>query len=235
LSGLADLAVSTITQSQRRVEIAAQNIANATTPAYKRRVAFASLVRGATLGDVATSSVDAAIDFRAGQLSLTGRSSDFAIEGPGFFELRREDKTIYTRQAQFTVDRDGRLVDVQGYALQMTDGRDLVVAGSTFTVAGDGTVTEDGKAIGRIAMFAARDEHRLDPVNGGFRAAAGDMIYSDDLSVRQGALEASNVTLGDEMVGMMEALRRAEAGQRVMNVYDDLMGRVITTFGDNVR
>jgi flagellar basal body rod protein FlgG len=37
------------------------------------------------------------------------------------------------------------------------------------------------------------------------------------------------------MVSMMEALRRAEAGQRVMNVYDDLMGRAITTFGENVR
>jgi flagellar basal-body rod protein FlgF len=53
--------------------------------------------------------------------------------------------------------------------------------------------------------------------------------------VQQGAYEASNVTTGDEMVLMMEALRRAEAGQRVMNVYDDLLGRAVTSFGENVR
>ena len=56
-----------------------------------------------------------------------------------------------------------------------------------------------------------------------------------DATVQQGVYEASNVNTGDEMVMMMEALRRAEAGQRVINVYDDLMGRAVTTFGESVR
>jgi flagellar basal body rod protein FlgG len=49
--------------------------------------------------------------------------------------------------------------------------------------------------------------------------------------VRQGAIEASNVSTGVEMVDMMAAIRRAESGQRLVNVYDDLMGRALTLFG----
>ena len=45
------------------------------------------------------------------------------------------------------------------------------------------------------------------------------------------SLEASNVSLGSEMVTIMAALREAQSGQRLMNVYDDLMGHAITTFG----
>jgi flagellar basal-body rod protein FlgG len=48
-------------------------------------------------------------------------------------------------------------------------------------------------------------------------------------------VEASNVSLGDEMVGMMQALRQAESGARLVQVYDDLMGRAITSFGQSGR
>jgi flagellar basal-body rod protein FlgG len=49
--------------------------------------------------------------------------------------------------------------------------------------------------------------------------------------LRQGMLESSTVALGDEMVATMTALRQADAGGRVMQVWDDLMGRAVTTFG----
>ncbi len=44
-------------------------------------------------------------------------------------------------------------------------------------------------------------------------------------------IEGSNVSLGEEMVSIMQSLRGAEAGQKLVNVYDDLMGRAISTFG----
>jgi flagellar basal-body rod protein FlgG len=44
-------------------------------------------------------------------------------------------------------------------------------------------------------------------------------------------VEASNVSVGDEMVTMMASLRQAESGSRLVQTYDDLLGRAITTFG----
>jgi flagellar basal-body rod protein FlgF len=235
MSDLVELSVSTLSQAQRRVEIVAENLANATTPAYKRRVAFSTLVNNQSTNATSTPRVAAAIDFRAGKLVQTSNPYDFAVAGPGYFAVRYDNRLAYTRLGQFTRADDGRLVNAQGGVLQLANGSDAVVSSSKFALRSDGTIVEDGILQGRIAVFATAQESGLQVVDGGFSSGAGQLTLSDDAGVHQGAYEASNVSSGDEMVLMMEALRRAEAGQRVMNVYDDLMGRVVTTFGESVR
>ena len=49
--------------------------------------------------------------------------------------------------------------------------------------------------------------------------------------LRQAMVETSNVTMASEMVGMMAAVREAETGAKLVQVYDDLMGRALTAFG----
>ncbi len=235
MSSVADLALATISQAQRRVEIAAQNLANVTTSGYKRRIAFSTLLRGDGANSNATPSIELAIDFRAGKISNTGNPTDLAIAGPGYFSLRSANGVLYTRQGQLSRDREGRLVNAQGNALQLADGNDLMVKSSAFQVHSDGTVFENGVNIGRIAVFVPHDEKALQATVGGFHAEPSGFSLADNSAVQQGMVETSNISTGDEMVSMMEALRRAESGQRIMNVYDDLMGRVITSFGDAVR
>jgi flagellar basal-body rod protein FlgF len=50
-------------------------------------------------------------------------------------------------------------------------------------------------------------------------------------TIRQGTLEASNVVNGADMVSIMESMRRAEVGQKLVHTYDDMLGRVISTLG----
>ncbi len=235
MSSVADLALATISQAQRRVEIAAQNLANVTTPGYKRRLAFSTLVQRDATTVAAMPSTETVSDFRIGKMMRTGNTTDFAIAGPGYFAVRSENGMIYTRAGQLTRDRNGRVVDAGGNALQLVGGNDLIVKSSKFEVRNDGTVVEGGVSIGQIAVFLPADDKSLRPVTGGFRAADAELIVAKDVTIQQGMIETSNVSTGDEMVVMMEALRRAESGQRMMNVYDDLMGRVITSFGDSVR
>jgi flagellar basal-body rod protein FlgF len=235
MSSVADLALTTISQAQRRVEIAAQNLANATTPGYKRRVAFSELLRADGPNADAVPTVNSVIDFRTGKVAQTGNPYDLAIAGPGYFAMRTGDGLIYTRQGQLTRDRDGRLVNAQGHALQLTSGNDLIVKSSAFQVRNDGAVYENGVSVGQITVFVTHDEKALQATIGGFRAGQAELTRASNATVQQGMVETSNVSTGDEMVSMMEALRRAESGQRIMNVYDDLMGRVITSFGDAVR
>jgi flagellar basal-body rod protein FlgG len=61
------------------------------------------------------------------------------------------------------------------------------------------------------------------------------MEEATSVRLRQGMVEGSNVSLGSEMVTMMTAVREAESGARLLQVYDDLIGRAITTFGQGVR
>lgn len=235
MGDLVDIGVSVLSQAERRIEIAAQNLSNATTPAYKRRVAFSDLVNSADSQATVMPRVTAAIDFRNGKLVETGNPYDLALVGPGYFAVRFDDRISYTRQGQFSADAGGRLVDGRGGVLQFANGNDAVVESDKFSVAADGAVTEVGLLRGKVGVFGADDQAKLEVSDVGFSVGSASLTLLEDAAVQQGAYEASNVTTGDEMVLMMEALRRAEAGQRVMNVYDDLMGRAITTFGEAVR
>jgi flagellar basal-body rod protein FlgF len=235
MSSVVDFAIAILSQAEKRVEIAGQNMANATTPAYKRKIPFSDLVQMDNNGNVSTSNVASVIDFTNGKLSQTGSPSDLAIASNGYFALRSKNGIVYSRQGQFAVNQEGNLVNSQGFPLQTTSGSDLVIKSRDFVVTIDGTVTEKSLVVGKIAVFDASDEKNLEPTDGGFRAKSKELPLVDEAMIRQGMFENSNVTTGDEMVAMMESLRRAESGQRLMNVYDDLMGRAISGFGDNLR
>jgi len=174
-------------------------------------------------------------DFSSGKIVETGNPFDLAVLGEGFFVVRNgAQQVLYTRQGQFSRASDGRLVTATGLVLQAEGGGDLVLSGETMTVGADGAVLEAGQPIGRVALaMLPADAERAE--GGAFAAAAaeGDAASVEAPALRQGAYEASNVSTADEMVAMMAALRRAESGQRLMTLYDDLMGRVLTTFGQS--
>lgn len=229
---LIDIAGDVLSKSTQRVEVYAQNISNAATPGYKRRLSFDKLVNSSSINDHPEASLGSAIDFSAGKLVESGNPLDLAILGEGFFLVRGEAGAQLTRQGQFTRDVDGRLITAGGEALQTEAGRDLLVESADFTVAADGLVSVAGRPIDRLAVVdvAARADLKVGAA-GGFVAAEADLSPAPRPAIRQGAFEASNVSTGQEMVLMMEAMRRAEAGQRLATIYDDLMGRVLTTLG----
>src|SRR5690348_15908342 len=126
---ITEIAGQILARSEQRAEVAAQNITNASTPGYRRRISFSELMDAATTPGAASPGQREAVaaDFAAGQLQQTGGATDFAIAGQGFFVIRSDDATLYTRQGQFRRDESGRLVTAQGLALQSVDGGDIQV------------------------------------------------------------------------------------------------------------
>ena len=231
--GIVELGGAIISEATRRVELAAQNLANVTTSGYKSRFRFQHLIGGdlgAPSGDTGLLSSDLSVDFTAGKLQNTGNPLDFSISGPGFFTVRQGDQTLYTRAGQFTRDAEGRLVTSDGAVLQAWNG-DIQVSAGNVSVSADGTVQQDGQPVGQIAIATFDDPHVLKPAGAGlFSAPVGMARDGAGGQLRQGMLESSNVTSAGQMISMMSALRSAEAGQRLVQVYDDLMGQVITSF-----
>jgi flagellar basal-body rod protein FlgF len=241
MSGLVESATAILSASERRLEVAAHNVANITTPGFKRQVGFSQLLAPASSGAEAAARsmlTELAVrrDFTQGKLTPTSNPLDIAISGTGFFQLRAGEAIVYSRQGQFRLAEDGTVVTPQGYALQQAGGGDLVLESGAVTILEDGTVTENGAPVGRIAIYAADDADALRPVGESFFAAdAGGMEVSADALLRQGMTENSNVALGDEMVATMAALRQSEAGARLVQVYDELIGRALTTLGGQGR
>ena len=229
MTGLIESATAIMGGAQRRLEIVSSNVANISTPGFKRQVSFSDLVAGTSSSDVA---VRAKADLVQGKMSTTGNPLDVAISGPGFFQLRAGEETVYTRHGQFRRAEDGTVVTPQGYRLQQAGGGDLVLDRGEVEIRADGSVLDGGQPVGRIALFAPGESGTAEALGGSLFAIGADAAQEIERpELRQGMVEASNVSMGDEMVGMMAALRQAESGARLIQLYDELMGRAITTFG----
>ena len=236
MQGLIESATAILVSSERRLETIAANVSNVTTPGYKRQISFQeALGRGGVIDAPAGHRVRA--DFRQGQLQATGAPMDLGISGAGFFQLRSAEGFVYTRNGQFRVAEDGSVVSAAGHVLQQEDGGDVIVApGSTIEVLEDGTVVDQGRPVARIGVFAPDEDVPMEALGGSLFSAGGHNLQpAEGTVVRQAMVEASNVSVGDEMVAMMAAARQAEGGARLVQVYDELLGRAITAFGQGGR
>jgi flagellar hook protein FlgE len=128
--------VSGLRSHQVMMDVVGNNIANVNTIGFKAsRVEFqdtlSQLIRGASGGTgEATAGVNpqqvglgvkvGGIDliFTQGASQLTGKSTDVAIQGDGFFVMRMGTETLYTRAGSFNFDQDGFLTDPSGAVVQ---------------------------------------------------------------------------------------------------------------------
>ena len=229
--GLLGAAVSALCGAERRVEVAARNVANAHTPGYKREVVFAEIADAAEAagrGRFYPETISMKV-LAQGALSESGGSLDFAIEGEGVLLVREGNRLFATRGGEFAMAADGTVVDAQGRRLQQAGGGDLVLERGEIVVHEDGTAMVDGIPAGAVGLYpgglAATDQNRgLAPSDIGVPAKG------DQGKLRQGMLERSNVTLSDEMVSLMQTQRMGEAAAQIVRTYDQLVGQAVNTF-----
>ena len=236
LEGLYSAAAGLAAQ-QRRMDALANDVANVNTFGYKRvRVGFRDLIyqpagRGAA-GDVMTGSGSAATfvgrGLAQGALRQTEEPLDVAIEGPGYFQVRRGDGTLaLTRDGSFRLDEGGRLTTSRGEfvvpGITVPRGTDASQVG----IAADGRVTVGGRQVGRIQVVDVRAPGNLTALGDNLflpTAASGGPIAAAGARLTQGALEASNVDLADAMVDMMDAQRGFELASKAIQMQDQMMG-----------
>jgi len=221
-----------LSQSQSRMEATANNVANITTPGFKTQRLYSDV--SADVDSRASQTLlKSRLDFDQGRLTKTNNPFDLAVSGAGMFRLRGADGSVaYTRSGQFKRAEDGRVTTSQGLVLQTADGGDLVAPNANVQIKADGTVMDAGRPIARLALYRPVAGTDVQPLGGAlFAASEGLMEEIAAPELRQGMVESSNVSLADEMVSMMDALRQAEGGARLVQTYDDLMGKVIQTLG----
>ncbi|RYF16708.1 MAG: flagellar basal-body rod protein FlgG [Comamonadaceae bacterium] len=239
---------------QAHVDAIANNLANVTTPGFKKgRISFADLVvsRGSTThagmdspaplqaAGVGVRIAAAARVFEGGEIKKTDAPLDIAIVGDGFFELAMPDGSrAYARGGTLKVNADGLLAHQGGSALKPgiaipEDAEALLVSAS-------------GRVRARLPGQAAEvDIGQLDVVRfsnpQGLVSQGANMYRASDASgdpiggragedgigtLAQGFLEGSNVKLLEEMVDLMVAQRAYEAGVKVVQASDEMLGMI---------
>jgi len=209
----------------RLQETLAQNLANASTNGYRRRVGAAesfegALRRAARLG---IPRYGEAIDFAPGDVRETGSPLDLALDGRGFFGVETSAGVRYTRNGAFTLDAQGRIVAGDGARLLGKGGPiQIDPARGPVVVSENGEVRQDGEVRGTLRLDEFADPRLLVPdETGRFQAPRGvEPRPSTPSRVRQGYLEGSNVNVTEELVDMIAAFRSFEASQRALLTSD---------------
>jgi flagellar basal-body rod protein FlgG len=218
------IAASGMLAEQIRQEQIANDLANAATPGYKGdrtaqrsfgELLLANSTDGAAVGRQSTAvQVDAIeTDFTARPARDTGEPLDFAISGDGFFAVQTAQGVRYTRNGQFSLDPQGRLVTAAGDPVLDRNGRAIVAT--------DGKV--DARIVGVVALTNPRKE--------GDNLVTGTPAGAATGTVRSGALESSGADAARSMVDMIASMRAFEAGQKVIQAIDDTLGQAATKVG----
>lgn len=175
-------------------------------------------------------------EFTTGSIQTTNNDLDVAIEGSGFLQVALPDGSIgYTRNGQLHLDQDGQLTTSQGYpiepaitipsdAINISIGRDGTV---TVTQQGNPAPTQVGNI--QLAMF----------VNPGGLQSMGSNMFIETASsgaaqqsapgengageLLSGSLEASNVSIVEELVNMVATQRAYEMNSRVVSTADQML------------
>jgi flagellar basal-body rod protein FlgG len=239
---------------QLSVDLISHNIANVNTTGFKKsRPEFQDLMYQVIKGSGSSQDpnlhqpsevqigngavpVATAKNFAQGDIQPTNNPLDLAIQGDGFFQIRRTDGTIgYTRDGTLKISSEGMLVTSQGYAIEpaitfptdaasISIGRDGVVEAM---VPGDSQPSK----VGQLELAKFVNAGGLRPIGDNLfieTPASGQPVVGTSSSegfgeIHQGYLESSNVDVVEEMVNMIVAQRAYEINSKTIKTVEDML------------
>lgn len=212
-------------------ELVADNLANATTPGYRKQgMTFESLVSSAGASDQPSGTPGSGgtgyTSFEPGPLQPTGNPFDLALSGNVFFVLEGPNGPVYTRNGVFELNAQGELQTRSGLRVRGQGARLTIPADAPHVrITVDGGVLANGVEVGRLelATFDRPQELRR-AGNTLFEGPAPRTPDPGSFRVEQGYREGSNVQMVQEMVTMMVGMRQYEAAERALRSLGEAVG-----------
>jgi flagellar basal-body rod protein FlgG len=239
-------AAASMNAQARWQELITQNLAAGNVPGFRKHdMSFAAVEAGLPSSALNASNsknvipaARSSINFQPGELRATGNPMDFALEGPGFFEVQLPNGAkAYTRDGELHVSPQGQLITKQGYAV-VSDSGPLQFDpnnGGAITVSPNGNVSQGSDVKGSIRLVEFKNPYALTSLKDGYfladkPEAQGETAMSTN--VRQGYIEGSNSSPTTEMASLLTSMRMFEASQKILQMQDERMGKVISEVGN---
>jgi flagellar basal-body rod protein FlgG len=174
--------------------------------------------------------------YTQGNLQVTNNALDIAINGRGFFQVALPDGTnAYTRDGSFKINAQGELVTSGGYRVQpavsIPDGAQSISIGTDGAVSVQLAGQPAPSQVGSLqvvdfvnpAGLQARGENLLLESAASGPPQAGTPGLNGLGALQQGALEASNVNVVEELVAMIETQRAYEMNSKAISTADKML------------
>ncbi|MGQ3212156.1 flagellar basal-body rod protein FlgF [Shinella sp.] len=222
----------------RRLTTLADNVANSTTVGFRAtEVKFNQVVSDQKVADVAfVSQGNEYISTRAGGMTETGGTLDFAIKGDAWFQVETPSGPTLTRDGRFTLTEAGELVTLNGYAVLDAGGGPIQLDGANGPIAlsADGQLNQNGQPVAALGLFSA-------DLSGGFTRAGNSGLITTippepvvdrlDAGVVQGYVEESNVNAIGEMTQLIQVTRAFESIASLLRDSEESMNEAVRTLG----
>ena len=232
------IAASGMRSRMESLDLLANNVANASTGGYKADREFYSLY---VAPESAAAGADDPVqtmpviqrhwtDLSQGVVQPTGNSLDVALSGKGFFTVTGPAGPLYTRNGNFHLAADGRIVTPEGYPVQSAANAPLTLpAGGAIEIARDGTVRQDGNVIGQLAVVDFTSTAGLSKSGNNYFQAGRAVPVGPPAAttVEQGKLEASNSGTADAAIRLVGILRQFEMLQKAVALGSDMSRQAI--------
>jgi flagellar basal body rod protein FlgG len=243
------LSASGMISSAYKQDVVANNLANSETVGFKRDVAsFKERLteaqqrrmpgRSNAMLEMLGGGIFAQptlVDTRQGEIEPTGNALDVAIEGDGYFAVTdKQGESRLTRNGQFAVDREGRLIlsNGEGQAVLDPKGQPVrLVPNTPAVITQDGTVTQAGQVTGRIGVFDVADRSKLTKKGGTLIAHPEQTLVPAKGLLRSEFVERANVDPATELSELMETQRQLEANANMIRYQDQTLGRLVNEVG----
>lgn len=246
--------VSGLITLQNEQEVITNNIANVNNTGYKKREltkqSFEDVMianRQKLVGDkyvknnignlnLGVKVNDVETVFTQGAFKATDSSTDFAIDGRGFFVAQNGDKEVYTRDGNFKINQQGYLMTNDGCEVlgtnNTTGAREPIYIGDAkFSLDGENNVNIDGiGATHKLLTTDFENYNTLEPLGDNY-ITLDNPIYDAKVNVRQNFLETSNVDPSAELVKLMEVKRQFETNQKFVKMQDDTVQKAASELG----
>lgn len=200
-------------QQEKRMEVIANNLANAATPGYRKVGArFENFMELQTYTQTAQ-----------GPVRRTGNPLDVAINGEGYFRIQTDRGERYTRAGNLTLDAQGRLVTPQGWPV-LGQGGIIQLESSQIRIDASGQVYDGDNMVDTLDVVAFFPNVRLVHDERNLLMPSDPNAFpmpAQNYTLEQGALEGANFSAVQEMTSMIETLRVFEANQRMMKISYD--------------
>jgi flagellar basal-body rod protein FlgG len=238
--------------NQEKLDTISNNLANVNTDGYKKvSVSFQDLMsetlnrtgypvteNGERVQDPFTGSgvkTSAWIrDNKQGILKETTKTTDFAIDGEGYFQVTKTDgSTAYTRAGRFEVDAEERLVDSNGNLVKINfrpgfSEESVKFRPDNFTISQTGEVSIKGEqgysVVGELPVYTSTGANAFRSAGENYYIAnpGSVVIETNEASIYQGYIEGSNVDMVTEMTEMIVTQRAFELGSRGIKAADEM-------------
>jgi flagellar basal-body rod protein FlgG len=235
-----DMAAFMGVRASRELEVVSHNLANASTLGFKRELLNHWQTSATQNSLTGRSQAAAYVDVRSrdlnqGSIHETGKDTDVAIQGPGFFKVQTPHGIRYTRNGNFRLSPDFQLVTQEGYTVMGKSGPIALNAlDQEFTFDPEGGVHLDKNLGDQLMVVDFPNPQDLLPEGRNYLIPgpqAGEEMEAKGARLLQGNIEESNVDLVAESVALIDIHRRHEAYLKVLDTFAASDRKVVEEIG----